>query len=287
MGLRLQQLAQQYPVANQQAAQGLEAANTMQLQKQVGAAAATGQQMTPKAIESGGAQLTGQQAQAGIQAQQQTVQQEEKLAQTGLQASAQTNQQDLFTRNLAVQKTQRQNEAAIFGLNQNLKSRLLDDQLSFQRDELGRTQFNERQLMDYSLVKAKNQEDFANYQQQVSQLSQRKMQALKTAQAKIEQSLQEQYTKSQTTQNNALTQQLVKAKMDNDLKMKQNQAEAANRAAMFGAAGSIAGVAIGAGVGTLLAPVGGTALGAAAGASIGGALGSGVGNIVAGQTGNT
>lgn len=285
MGLRtpsttpaLQRLAEQFPVQSQSVARGLEAAQTVGLQKQLGEAARAGQPIGARQIAAAGAQQTAGQAQIRGQAAQQTIKQQQQVQQLGLQEEQMAQKRALSERAMRLQRQQRQAEASLFGLNESLKSRLMDDQLQFQKDELGRTLFNERQLMDYAITKAKSAEDFANYQQKVTVLSKRKMQALQTAHLKIEQALRQEQQKSETTKNRELETELAKKKMALEEKIRKEQADAANRASMFNAAGTIIGAGIGAAA-SIFMPAAAPAL-----ISGGAALGGGAGSIVAGET---
>lgn len=275
MGFRLA-----YPAANEQAAKSLDAANTMQLQSAAAQAAKAGTPMTSAQIAQAGGQAAGQQAQSAVQMQQQNIKAQGQAQQMAGREQAMQNQQNLAQRAIAAQRLQRQNESALFGLNENIKARLLDSQLKFERDELGRTQFNERQLTDYAIMKAKDAEQFANYQQRAAQLSKRKMQAYKTAQLKITQALQQEFTKSEAEKDNALKQKLIKAKYDIEEKIRQEQAEAAARSESWAAGGTIVGTIVGGIIGAVATEGTGTA----AGAAIGGSLGGGIGKMAAAQT---
>lgn len=283
MGLRapsqsLQRLAGQFPIQNQQVAQGLQAAQTVGLQAQLGEAARAGQPIGARQIAAAGAQQVAGQAQIQQQAAQQTVKQQQQVQQLGMQEEQMTQKKALADRAMRLQRQQRQSEASLFGLNEGLKNRLMDDQLKFQTDELGRTLFNERQMLDYAVSKAKSAEDFANYQQKVTILAKRKSQALQTAHARIEQALKQEFTKSESAKDRDLQTKLIKQKLALEEKIKKAQADAANRAAMFNAAGTIIGAGLGAAA-SIFVPALAPAL-----ISGGAALGGGIGSMAASET---
>jgi hypothetical protein len=150
-------------------------------------------------------------------------------------------------------------------LDENAKNRILDNQLQFQRDEMGRTLFNERQLADFALLQATNAEDIRNYQQTVEQLSRRKLQMLQAAQTILTQQLEMDYQRESRQLSQEQVLKLQRAKQELQNKIAKEQAERANRAGMNSA------------IGGMLGGVGGAFIGGPTGAMIGQQLGSGLG----------
>jgi len=172
-------------------------------------------------------------------------------------------------------------ESELATLNQGLKARLLDDQFNFQKDELGRVAFNERQLMDYKLATAKSAIEIRETEQKMRQGQQRKLQIYKTAQAKLEQQLKQEFQKGEQEKDQELTKRLAEAKRKMEEKIRREQAAARNKGAMFSALGTLAGAAIG--VGLVASGPAGWGIGAkalASGALTGAAAGGGGGSVI-------
>lgn len=277
---QLKQMSQQAPGQNQQVVQGMDQAREAQLRQAAQTAPVTGAQALGAATQQQRQQNVAQGAQANLQQQQQLG------AMEANQQQAQ-NQQNLFNRQQGLQKKQRDLEGQLSKLGEEAKQKIWDQNLKFEKDELGRTSFNDRQLLDYAIMNAKSDEDLANFEQQMNFESEKRMETLRAAQAKIKQSLQQGFDDYNQTLDAEQKMKLVQAQQALDRKMKEEANKAANRAAMFGAAGTIAGAVGGAVLGgTLGAAAGpaGAAMGASMGASAGASIGGGVGTAAAGAT---
>jgi L-lactate utilization protein LutC len=150
------------------------------------------------------------------------------------------------------------------------KQDLFDQSLRFEQDELGRTIFNERQILDYAVTHAKDVEAMQNYEQAISQMSERKLRLMQVAQQKIEQELRNAYAAEQSALNQEAKLALARAQAAAKEKAAKEKANAQNRASIWSAVGGV--VAAGA---TLIA-TGGTGIAAAglaysAGSALGGA----------------
>lgn len=210
-------------------------------------------------------QRRGQAAQAQTQQATQQAQFEEQKAKMS-QARTLAEMQDTLS------KQTRENEGRLFQLDQRLKDNLLDKQLTFQKDELGRALFNERQLADYKLATAKSQEDLKNYQQMVQQETQKKLQILEFAHNKMKQELANTMKLEESRKNNELKIRLQRAINEAEKKIAKEKADAANRAGMASGIGSILG--LGVGVAATAATGGGAAPLIPAFAQGGGAIGT-------------
>lgn len=267
-------IAGQMPGQNQQVVSGLQEAARAQMQSQIGGAAPLGQPLGIRQVQQLGAQATAAQAQPLLQVQEQAQKQAAQMGQLALQQQQQDSQRRLQERQLDQSRAQRQFENQLNTLNSNVKQRLFDDQLQFQKDELGRTFFNERQLMDYKLATAKSQVEMRDFEQKLRQAGSRKMQLLKSAQAKLTQELQQNFAKGQQELDQASTKKLVEAKRAIEEKIRREQAAARNRASMVSAIGTLGGIAIAA---ALPGPL------TAAYAMAGAAGGQGAANILEGS----
>lgn len=227
---------------------------------------------SPVAAQQVGAQAVLGKGAAALEERAKVAPQITQAAQAGLQQKGTEQRKRLAEMQRGLQGQARRAEARLFNLDQRVKNELLDNQLTFRKDELGRTLFNERQLADYALANAKSEEELQNYAQLVQQISSKKMQILSAAHAKIQQELKQAYTKEATEENAKLKRELAVAEYNMRRKMEKEQADARNRAGMLGAAGSIVGAVAGGVIGTVLVPGLGTGAGAVAGASIGNGL---------------
>lgn len=266
-----QSMAEQNPVQNNKVAQGLQAARAATLQQQVASAPAAVN--TQRAAQQLGAQQAQQAGQIQLQAAQQTVQDQQKIAQAALAAKQQQAAVDLGRKQLASKARQELLTDKLSQVDRGLKSKLLDESISFEKDEMGRNLFNERQLLDYKLQSTQSDIALQQYEQNAAELSQKRTQMLQMAYKKIEQELSQTQQRGQQSQANAQILKLQQAKIELEQKLQREANRKKNRAAMISAAGTIAGAVIG-GVAS-----GGNPAGVAAGSSIGG----GVGGVIASQ----
>ena len=280
---QLEQLAMSLPGQNQQIAQGQQQARQIQLQEQIKQAPGTA---GPGFAQQLGAQQAQQAGQIQLGAQKRGQQQAQLAGQMGLEQKAREQRDTGFQQQLAINANQRQTADRLSNLDQRLKSQLLDNQLTFQKDQAGQTFLNERQLMDYAATKARSAEEYANYVQQVNQISQRELQMLQTAERKINQALQQGYIKKGKTLDRELQKELIEKKRILQKQIQDKQNKAANRASMFQAGGVVLGAAAGALAGPAVLGTAAVALAgpAVVGAMVGAQLGSGLGTTLAGAT---
>jgi len=273
-------IAADMPRQNQRVATGLQEAAKMGVQAQLGQIGQAGQgPLSVQQVQQAGAQAAAQQGQATLQAQQQQAQKAMQASQQAAKVEAEETQQRLREREFGIKKKANVLERQLGVYDEKLKNELFDKNIKFQKDELGRTLFNERQLMDYKIYSTKSKIEFRKFEQDMRNMSRRRIKMLDVSLAKIKQELRQQFDKDQLELNQEQKMRLLKAKQAIEEKIARAQANAANRASMFSSAGTI----IGAGIGAILAvPTGG--LSVAAGAAIGASIGTGVGNIAAGAT---
>jgi hypothetical protein len=265
-------LAGQMPGQNQRVVTGLQEAAKSQMQQQLGGQL-TGQPLGIRQIEAAGQQATAMQAQPLLQVQQQAQQQAQQLGGLAIKEEAQSAQKRLQERQFNQSRAQKDMESQLNTLNSGLKQRLLDDQFTFQKDELGRTFFNERQLLDYKVSTAKSALEVRDLEQKMRQASSRKMQILKAAQAKINQDLTQEFQKGEQSLNQEQVKRLTEAQRAMQDKIRREEARAKNRGSMFSALGTLAGIGI-------VVATGGTGAALLAG----GAAGGGAGSLLAGST---
>ena len=272
----LQNLQGQLPVASQRVAQGIQAARDIQLQQAV-AKAPTGAAIAPAAQQTAAAavQQTGQQQ---AQAAQQMVQQAGQVGQLQLGEQKMSGQQAVFGAQQAAEKQELDNVQRLSQLDMNAKKELYDNEISFKRDEAGRTLFNQRQLADYAKQNAVSDEQFKNYAQQAEQVSKRNLQAMESAYNIITENLKQEWAVAEQNKDQAAKKQIQEIQIELQKRMAKARARAANNMGAWTAGGTVVGAVAGGVAGSIIAPGAGTAAGAAAGASTGGALGSYIGS---------
>lgn len=205
--------------------------NTLQGPGSLRAAAATG---SPGALTQVGAQAAGA-AQArttqGIQRQTQALAQE---AQGALEDAQEEVRAKVGAVKQAITKQSRDLSAALSRQGAATEAELFNDNLRFERDELGLAVWNERQLADYAATQAKSQEQLMAYEQQVAQTLERKQAVLRQALEVIRQTETQAFESEQQGLNMEQTRRiaLAKKKLEDDLA--RLQAEAANSAAIWG-----------------------------------------------------
>jgi hypothetical protein len=269
---QLNKLAAAIPMANQQIASGMQQARETQLQQSIGQMTPE-QAATPRLAQSMGAQQAAQASAIQLGAQQKTQQSAVVAGQQAIVQDKIQKQQELFTRSQALSQKNRYLENELARISQSAKDKLLDQQLSFKRDELGRTIWNERQLADYKIATAKDEEDFRNYQQEASNLSERRMKMLQMAQRKLEQVLEQGYISTNQKLDQASRLKIVETVAALKRKQARESARQSSNMAMWAGAGTV----VGAVAGAMIAGPGGYAAGAAVGAQIGQGVGTAAG----------
>ena len=272
---RMDQLGQLSSQVNQgitQQAQGQQAQRVTGLQNAVQQAAGAGARPTAGAIQQMGAQQTEQAGQIAGGAAQMAQTRQAQVGAMGLQEQFMSDQQKLATQKQSLLTTNQQLQNQLAQLNQKVKAELIDKQTQFAKDAMGRTLFNDRQMMDLAVYKAKSANDLASYEQSVQEQTQKRLAMLTQAHAVITDAMQNGAAAWNQAMDDKLKQQLAQQQQAIELKIKQAQARANANAGMFSAAGEIVGGIVGAVVGG--------APGAVAGASLGG----GVGRIAYSQT---
>ena len=272
----LQGLASSMPVANQQAAQGMQEAQKTQMQSQFAAQNLGGGPTSRTTAQAAGAQQAAAQGAIATSAQQSNQNQQVQMGQLGLAEQQRQASEVLGKRKLGVQEKQRQLETKLAQLGEAAKQELFDKNMSFQQDELGRTQFNNRQLLDWTLTKAKTQEEFAGYQQKVMEASRRKTQVLQAAKNKLDRILKQGFEKEENDLDQAQKKALVQYRHEIMQKIEYDKTHSAGKMQSFIAGGTIVGAAVGA----IIGGVGSEGTGAAEGAAIGAPIGGGVGGAV-------
>lgn len=166
---------------------------------------------------------------------------------------------------------QRQDLAKLGG---DVKGKLFDARLKFERDEAGRKFSNDRQLADWKISQSKSAVDMQDFINEYKFKSEMKVALLKASAARLQQDLDNGYLMEKLTLDH-----------ENDTKI-QNEITAMNQKAAREAAGHQERIrawqAGGTIVGGVIGGVFGVGVGAVGGAAIGGALGTAIGAAVEG-----
>lgn len=266
---QLEKLAMSMPQANQQFAQQQQDARKVQLQSQIKSlpqgvgGPALAQQL--------GAQQQQQAGQIQLGAAQKTQQRQQVIGQEALAGQARQQRQAGFEQQIALTQNQRSIADKISRIDNKYKNMLLDDQLTFRKDQAGQTLLNERQLADWAISKAKSREEYLSYAQAANQIYQREIQVLEAAHKKISQTMQNNYVAKNKPLDRELRKKLAIQKQELERQILEKKNKAANRSSMWSTGGMIVGGAIGAYFGP-------------AGAVAGAKLGEGLGQTAASQT---
>jgi hypothetical protein len=157
-------------------------------------------------------------------------------------------------------------------LGRDVKAKLFDDQLVFEKDDRGRLFSNERQLADYAIASAKSDIDLQDKMREMTQDAEKDMIMLEATNAKLKQALEQGYLDNKQKLDQDTKRRIQKAIDANENEMRKKASNAANRALIFQGLGAVAGAGIGF---ATLGP-----MGAMAGAQ----LGSEAGKTAAGAT---
>lgn len=262
---QLANLASEFPAMAQ------KTSAVQQAQTRMAAAEAVRQQaagkVQPISAAQMGAQMYVAQAAASREAAMRAQRGAAAIGEMELQRQKEEKQKLLFERAQGIQSTLRKQEQQLQQLNSTVKANLYDKAMQFEKDEVGRTIWKTSQLMDYALRKTQRAQDYRNLEQQVGMLQKRRLTMLRVSQAKIEQSLKQEFEKSEALRDQELTARLKTAQAEIERKLE----EAKNRAAEESAQWIVGGEIVGAVIGAIAGPAG-AYVGGKIGGAIGGAL---------------
>lgn len=143
-------------------------------------------------------------------------------------------------------------------LGRDVKAKLFDARLQFERDEAGRKFSNDRQMWDYTVASAKSDEQLKDRLQSMTQAYERKSKMTEIAFAKIDQALTQAYAKAEQERDQASKKRIIEMRQAMQKELDRRRHEAAQKGMILSsiAAGAVAGapygpwgVAAGAGAG--------------------------------------
>jgi len=259
-----------YRPKSPRAASGIDAANALRAREAVRASTAAPGGGGVRELQAGAGEMAKQQGQAAVQSAQQGVQTAARDASIDLRQAEGSEQERRAGRRLSLAQHRIDADRRLSALGLQVDRAAFDSQLQFRRDEAGRLALNQAQLADWSVVSAQSKEQFLGRMQAVQQASERKLALLRTAQARIEATLKMEADGRIAALDREAKERLVRAKAELEAKLAREQADAANRMAIWTTAGTI----IGAGAGALIGGPAGAGAGATVGAGVGTAAGA-------------
>lgn len=223
------------------------------------------------------AQVKGQEQ---LKATQQNVQQAQQDRQLQANANKLTKVQEIMKNKQAVQAETLKNSEQLDAIGMNLRNEYVTKVKEFKKDELGRTVLNSRQLSDWAALKARNEEEFAEYEMIMQQALEKKQAVTEQAFKVISQELNQQWVAAEQAKDQVAQERIAGIKAQIEKARAGARKKAARSAAMWSIGGTLLGMAAGAAivVGTAGAgaPIAASAVaaGMSAGAAGGGALGT-------------
>lgn len=265
----LKQLSSQMPVASERTAQGLQSARDIQFRQSIGAAPAGAGVQQAQQLGTAATAQAGQDVLAQAQTGQAT---QGQIGQAALGEQAAQAQQQLAGQQEGLFAKREQLSTQLANIDEKAAQAIFDERMQFQRDERGRTFFNERQLADWRITQAKDEEEFANWAQGAQHAHKRKIQILETLHRSVLAEMEKTAKLGQQKANQQHKMKLIQMERDLKKKIREANAKAGSSAAMWGAAGTVVGAVVGS-----VIPGAGTAAGAVVGGAVGTAIGSQVG----------
>jgi hypothetical protein len=157
-------------------------------------------------------------------------------------------------------------------LGRDVKGKIMDARIRFDRDELGRKFSNERQMWDWTIANAKSEQDFNMKVQQMKQIQERHIAMMERAHQLLIQSIERGYLEKEQKLNFEQKGRLINLANEMQKKIERDKARAANNMMMAQAGGTL--LAMGA---VALAPItGGASFAAYATAGAAGGAGGGL-----------
>ena len=263
----LQKLAQSMPVANQRVATGIRAARDLQLQQAVAGAGQIPASAQAAVAQQIGAATTAQAGKQLVEAAGQEASKQASIAQLGQAEQARVAELRLGRQSIASQAEQQQLTNRLAGIDEKAKQELFDRRLQLNQDAAGRKFMNERQLADWTIMKAKSEEDWRNYTQKAEQYATRRLSMMEVAQQRILQKIGQDYRSGKQKLDSEQSKRLRAAADALNARIAKEKEKVAKRKAFHTTMGTIVGTVIGSFAGN-----------PAAGAAIGGATGNYIGS---------
>lgn len=267
---KLQALQSAMPVANQRAARGIQQAQSLQLQQAAAAAPATPQAGGYRAAQQQGADVTQAAGQAAVETAGQQLAKQAQVGELGLAEQARGERGRLAEQEMAARKEAADTDTRLAQLGESNKQQIWDSRIDFARNQANQKFLNQRQMADLAMTKAKDVEGFKDYQQQVQQGVEKRLQMMDIAFKKVSQALEQEYRKGKSQADRAQQEYLMQLKRDMEEAIARERESASKNALMWKAGGMAlaAGITVASG-GTLAPYAGAMVLGGGAAGEMG------------------
>jgi len=152
------------------------------------------------------AQVKGQEQ---LKATQQNVQQAQQERQVQSNANKVAKVQEIMKAKQTVQADTLKNSELLDGIGMNLRNEYVNKVKEFKKDELGRALLNTRQLSDWAALKARNEEEYGEYEQMMQQALEKKQAITEQAFKVVSQELNQQWAAAEQSKDQAAMEQIA------------------------------------------------------------------------------
>jgi hypothetical protein len=160
-----------------------------------------------------------------------------------------------------------------------VKAKILDSRLQFEKDEAGRKFSNDRQLADYAIATAKSDQELQDRMREMKQASDKKIALLEHVSSQLLTAVQQGAASKEQKLDYEQQKQLLEMQKKIEAQIAKEKAAAGNRMAMAQGIGTVGGAVAGGVIGSVV-PGAGTVVGASVGATAGGAAGTLIGGAI-------
>jgi hypothetical protein len=220
-------------------------------------------------------QLAGQQA---VQNAQQQSQRNIGLQQAAVGAQGIAQQSQIAGQALAQQEQANKAQIATQEKARQAEDQIFQNQLSFNKDELGRKFLQGTQELDAALISAKSAEDFKDKAQYIQHVSDQKIQMLTALNKRLSLIIKGEAAIGEQKLDQASKERIQAYQQQIEAEIQRSTSAAANREAMFTAGGGVIGGVVGGVIGAVYGGGGGAVPGAVIGAGAGSQVGKGAAN---------
>lgn len=274
----IKKISKAMPIADAEAKRRAEATRAIQLQKSVAAAPSVTPSQMPGVAGYLGTQQATAAGQQAVQTAQQKAQQGLGLQQAAVGVQGMQQQATLAAQQLAQQEQAIKGQASTQDKARQAEDTIFQNQLVFNKDELGRKYLQGTQELDMAIASAQSEEDFKDRVQYINQVSQQKIQMLTALNNRLSTILKGRDALAEQKLDQASKERIQAYQQQIEAEIQRATSAAANREAMFTAGGGIIGGVVGGIIGAVAGEGAGAVPGAIIGAGVGSQAGKGVAN---------
>lgn len=165
------------------------------------------------------------------------------LTQEEIDSAKRMSQLGMETDNTVSFMSRKQRED-LASLGADVKQQLFDSRMQFERDENGRKFSNDRQMADYAISSAKNEQELQDRMQSMMQVHERELFALEAANKQLGQALQNGFLDKDRELNQAQKKKLTEMKTATEKALAKKRRASANKRLIIGGAMTVAGAAM-------------------------------------------